>query len=163
AAVLRRVGRSVLHQVAQHVVQLGRVGANGRETGGYPDGDVLPTLVDGRLQVGQDAREQALDGRLGQFQRLLPRVEPRQAQQVLHQPFHAGGVPRDDLEEALRLVGAVGAVEQRLDVPTDGGERRAQLVRDVGDEVAPDAIRAPQVGDVVQHENGAATGGRTGR
>ena len=44
-------------------------------------------------------------------------------------------------------------VEQRLDVSAHGRERRAQLVRDVGHEVAANPIGAAQVGDVVQHEH----------
>ena len=56
-----------------------------------------------------------------------------------------------------RADGGVGAaVEQRLDVAAHRGERRPQLVRDVGDEVAADAIGAAQIGDVVQHDDGAA-------
>ena len=50
-------------------------------------------------------------------------------------------------------------VEQRLDVAANRGERRAQLVRHVGDEVAPDLIGPAQVGDVVQHEHSAAAAG----
>ena len=47
-------------------------------------------------------------------------------------------------------------VEQRFDVAANRRERRAQLVRDVGDEVAAHLVGVPQVGDVVQHENRAA-------
>ena len=53
--------------------------------------------------------------------------------------------------------------EQRLGVALDGRERRAQLVRDVGDEVAPDHLQPTQLGDVVQHEHeaeGVAVGSR---
>ena len=46
-------------------------------------------------------------------------------------------------------------VLQRLDVALDGRERRAQLVRDVGHEVAAHAIGVAQVRDVVQHEHRA--------
>ena len=53
-------------------------------------------------------------------------------------------------------LGSAGRVEQRFDVAADRGQRRPQLVRDVGDEIAADLIGAPQVGDVVQHEHGAA-------
>ena len=72
---------------------------------------------------------------------------------------------RDDVEEPPALLGARVALRQRFDVAADGGQRRAQLVRDVGDEVAPDLIGAPQVGDVVQHEDGAvrAAAGRRRR
>ena len=54
-------------------------------------------------------------------------------------------------------------VEQRLDVAADRRQRRAQLVRDVGDEVAPDLIGAPQIGDVVQHQHRAAAAARRHR
>ena len=93
------------------------------------------------------------------LERLLAGVEPRQAQQVAHQPLHPQRVAADDLEErAARPAASVPCrpVEQRLDVAADGGQRRAQLVRDVGDEVAADPIGAAQVGDVVQDEHGAA-------
>ena len=83
---------------------------------------------------------------------LLAGVEPRQPQQVAHQPLHPQRVARDDLEEAPRLRRVGAAVEQRLDVAAHRGQRRAQLVRDVGDEVAADAIGAAQIGDVVQHD-----------
>ena len=46
-------------------------------------------------------------------------------------------------------------VRQRLDVAANRRQRRAQLVRDVGDEVAADLIGAPQIGDVVEHEDHA--------
>ena len=98
------------------------------------------------------------------LERLLAGVEPRQAQQVAHQPLHAQRVAADDLEEPARLRRLVGldrAVEQRLDVAAHGGERRAQLVRDVGDEVAADAIGAAQVGDVVQDQHGPARAAAT--
>ena len=61
----------------------------------------------------------------------------------------------DDLEEPARVLVRSRRLEQRLDVAADGRQRRAQLVRDVGDEVAADLVGPPQVGDVVQHEHGA--------
>ena len=60
-------------------------------------------------------------------------------------------IPRNRLRSVL--VGV--AVGERLDVAADRGQRRAQLVRDVGDEVAADLIGAPQLGDVVQHQDDA--------
>ena len=44
------------------------------------------------------------------------------------------------------------AVPQRLHQRLDRGERRAQLVRDVGDEVAPRRLQPSQLGQVVQHQ-----------
>ena len=73
---------------------------------------------------------------------------------------------RDD-QKPPALFGVAVAFGQRLDVAADRRERRPQLVRDVGDEIAADLIGAPQVGDVVQdHDDAvggvAAGGGRAG-
>ena len=64
----------------------------------------------------------------------------------------------NDLEEPLSRLGVFGLVDQRFGVALDRGQRRAQLVRDVGDEIAADLIRLAQVGDVVHHEHRAAAG-----
>ena len=62
----------------------------------------------------------------------------------------------DALAEAQRRVTIVeSAVAERLGVALDRRERRAQLVRDVGDEVAPHAIQLLGLGDVAHHDDGA--------
>ena len=62
----------------------------------------------------------------------------------------------DDGQEAPgRLPVVARSTEERLGVALDGGERRAQLVRDVGHEIAPDDLEPPELGDVVQHEHEA--------
>ena len=59
--------------------------------------------LDLRRQVGEHRVEGVAQAAPGALERLLPRVEPRQPQQVLHEPLHARGVAADDLEEAARL------------------------------------------------------------
>ena len=59
-----------------------------------------------------------------------------------------------------RSSGCDGLVAERLDVAADGGERRPQFVRHVGDEVAAHLVGATQVGDVVQDEHRAAAARR---
>ena len=61
---------------------------------------------------------------------------------------------RDTISEESAALLGVG-IGQRLDVAADRGQRRAKLVRHVGDEVAPDLIGAAQVRDVVQHDDRA--------
>ena len=73
------------------------------------------------------------------------------------------GVPRDDLEEPRGLGLVRGTVEQGLDIAANRGQGRAEFVRDVGHEVAPDAVCSPQIRDVVEHEHGPATAGRDRR
>ncbi len=50
----------------------------------------------------------------------------------------------------------IGIFDQRFDVALDGGERRAQLVADVGDELAAGFLRGLDAGDVVEHDERAA-------
>ena len=59
-----------------------------------------------------------------------------------------------------RLLRIRRLVEQRLDVAADRRQRRAQLVRDVGDEVTADLVGPPQIGDVVQDQHRAAAAAR---
>jgi hypothetical protein len=65
-------------------------------------------------------------------------------------------VPRDDLEEPPALLRV--RVGERFHVAANGGQRRAQLVRDVGNEIAPDPVGATKVRDVVQDDDRAAAG-----
>ena len=83
-------------------------------------------------------------------------VEAREPQQIAHQPFHPVGVPGDRLQERAVLSGIRDTVEKGLDVSADGCQGCAQFMRDVGDEVAADLVRAAQVRDVVEHQDGAA-------
>ena len=89
------------------------------------------------------------------LERFLAGVEPRESQQVADEPLHAHRVARDDLEEAPGFFRR-RLVEQGFDVAANRGERRAQLVRDVGDEITADLIGAATLGDVVEHEDRAA-------
>ena len=99
--------------------------------------DGLLLLRGDRLEVVGDAAQQALDIARHDLHGLLPGIEPRQPQQILHQPLHARRMPVNDVEKLLARLGVVGIVEQRFRVALDRGQRRAQFVRDVGDEIAP--------------------------
>ena len=116
-------------------------------------------MIRRRRHVGDNALDEAACLARDDFERFLPGVEPCEAQQILHQPLHPFGVPRDDFQEPPALVGARAAVGERFDVAANRRQRRAELVRDVGHEVAPDLIGAAQVGDVEQHEDHAVHAG----
>ena len=65
------------------------------------------------------------------------RLEAGEVEQVADQPLQAPGLGEHDLERRLLLVLAVDhAVRDRLHVPLDRRQRRAQLVRDAHQEVA---------------------------
>jgi hypothetical protein len=78
---------------------------------------------------------------------------------------YAQGVAHDDSEKPFAVFGAGVPFGQCLDIATDGGQRRPQFMRHVGDEITSDLIGAFEVGNVVQHEHGAvraAWGRRSG-
>ena len=72
-----------------------------------------------------------------------PALEPRQIEQVADDVLEAIGLVVDDTE----IAAARGVVErdighpQRLDITENRRERRRQLVRDVGQQLAPRAVR----------------------
>ena len=65
------------------------------------------------------------------------------------------------VEEPPRGLGVGRVAQQRLGVARDRRERRLELVRHVGDEVPADRLEPADLGEVVQHEHGAAGGQRT--
>ena len=156
-AALGRVVGGVVEKVAERVVQFCGIA---RHHGRIRIDALCDVSARARSQSAItsaiDRVEQRIERAGTRVERLLAGVQPREAQQIAHQPLHAERVAGDGLEEAT-AVGRVGhVVEERLDVAADGGQRRTQLMRDVGDEVTPDPIGPPQFGDVVQDEDGAA-------
>ncbi len=84
---------------------------------------------------------------------LVPaRLYSGQLQQVLDQRLKPVGVVLDRRHETTQRGRIVhGAVQQRLDIALDGGQRRPQFVGHVGHEVFPDLLESPQFGHVVEH------------
>ena len=56
-----------------------------------------------------------------------------------------------------RCSGSIGLFHQGFDVAADGCQRGAQLMRDIGHEIASHPIDPAQVADVVQHEHRPAS------
>ena len=74
-------------------------------------------------------------------------VEAREQQQIVDEQAHPLGLARDAGHRPLEILGARGgAAAEQLGVGAHGGERRAQLVRRVGDEAAQRAGRRPRSG-----------------
>ena len=77
--------------------------------------------------------------------------DPAQRQQVRHQPVHPPRLALHDAEEALARGGILARrAAQRLDEAQNRRQRRAQLVADVGDEIAPHLLGLAQMGDVAE-------------
>ena len=99
-------------------------------------------------------------GDRAQLQLLVAGLDPRQDQQVLGEPGHARGILADDLQKITQRLLRVHSVQQGLGISLDRGQRGAQFVRDVGDEIAARRLDAFRLGEVVQ--NGDQTAGGHG-
>jgi hypothetical protein len=141
---LRRVDERVAQQIAEYLAQLmgialhlGRLGgleldrAVGRGRAG-----VIDSVAGERRDVDVDVRD------VGQL------VEPGEHQQVLDEDTHARGLLLDAPHRLLRLRRAArGAHAEQLGVAADRGQRRAQLVRRVGDELAQAVLALLALGE----------------
>ena len=86
-----------------------------------------------------------------------------EGEQVFGETVHAAGVFENDGHELAGVIGQIHLVfEEGFDVAGDGGERGAQLVGDVGDEVAAGFLSALDFGDVMENGDGSAIGGGRG-
>src|SRR5688572_17255877 len=105
-----RVVHRVLDEIADDVVELRRIGGKGARLSGNVDGDSLALRLDRRREVRDDSGEDVADVALTGIERLLPRVEPRQPQQIRDEALHPGAVTADDFEKAPRAVGLIRLV-----------------------------------------------------
>ena len=137
-------------------------------------------IAQGRLQLGAHAQDRAglrreihlhrqplrrhASGLGGRRLQKLPDVDPfrrrrlrplqlRQRQKILHQPLHAHRLRMHLLQIARqgRWQGS-GRIQRRLHVAAHDGERRAQLVRDVGDEIAPHPLEPDRLGAILDEQ-----------
>src|SRR6266705_3192844 len=115
---------------------------------------LMRPLGERRPGLAGERRDVALGGR----GLPVPRLDPRQVEQLVHQALHAVRVVQDRAGEALRL--RIGLPPdfggERLRVPRDGREGRFQLVRYVGDEVPAHRLEPPHLGHVADDEQRAA-------
>ena len=127
-----RMGAHVREKVVDHLAETVMVARD--ERGGELDLDRAFRLERPRRlhRLGDDLVE---GDRLERERTAL--VEMGQQEQVIDEHAHPLGFTADPLHRALEVVGVVGgAAAEELGVGADGGERRAQLVRGVGDEAA---------------------------
>ncbi len=109
-----------------------------------------------------------IDDLVGRQMRL--HLDPAERQQIVDQPRHAAGLLGHDVEKAFLGFGVLaGGPLQGLDEADQRGERGAQLVARIGDEVLAHPVGALLLGEIAharQHQPGRvgrASGGREGR
>ncbi len=155
AAALRRVANGVVEQVGERAAHFG-LGPGDLRDAGVCRRDRVPTgRQPARLALDRPKQRRHRHPLIGG--RAWASFELRQGQQVGDQRRHAVGLLAHQRDDAL----AFGRVEveaaQRLEKAREHGQRRADLVRDVGDEVAPHRLGSLALGQVLrQHEPGVA-------
>ncbi len=128
-----RVDEGVAEQVGEDLAQLQGVAADGRGTV-CVQSDLAPGSA-GAGVLHRVARERGDVDRLAVSLRLL--VEPREREQVLHQHAHPCGLFLDPAHRPRVARGVARCAHpEQLGVAADRGERRAQLVGGVGEELA---------------------------
>ena len=131
------------------------IGPHGELVG---DGDLDRDVALCRLGLDRAQRllDDGSDRHAAELEAVLAGVEPRQVEQVGEDAGEPLGVAVQAVDQPAgnrRVV--LGAGHQRLGVGADHGDRRAQLVRDVGDEVAPHGLEPAHRGDVLEQQHAA--------
>ena len=98
--------------------------------------------------------QREIDGRGGPQMHVL--LDARQRQQIVDEARHPLRLLAHDAEEFVARVTASSRAGpcKRLDKTEQRGERRAQLVAGVGDEVDAHALDAPRFGQIAQAHDG---------
>ena len=126
---------SVVDEVEDHLVHALGVGLDRREIVGHVAAHVDVAIGARHLDLRHHLRHQRAERDLLAAQRHLARLELREIEQLLHEAAESLGLRQHHLEDlGVRLL---DAVEQVLQVRPDRGDRRLELVGDVGDQVAP--------------------------
>ncbi len=134
AAPVRGEPDRVVDEVEQDLVHALAVGREGREIERdvVADLDAAPRHRD--VDLGDQVVHQRLERQLLDPERDLAGLEPRELQQLIHEPSEPLDLGQHHAER--RGVGFLHAVEEVLQVRADRRDRRLELVGDVGHEVA---------------------------
>uniref|UniRef100_A0A0N4ZCW0 LigA n=1 Tax=Parastrongyloides trichosuri TaxID=131310 RepID=A0A0N4ZCW0_PARTI len=151
AGVFQRIVDQVLHHLGDLVPVAGHGGAAVRQF-----------RLDRHLALARDdadridhvsRRPRQIDP--AQRRDVLVQLDPAQRQQVGDQTPHPVGLHRHDVEEFVARLGVVlGVALQRLDEAGQRGQRRAQFMAGVGQEVDAHLLHAPHVRLVAQRQQG---------
>ena len=149
-AAARRVADRVAHQVAERARDL-VAAADDRRRVADVERDLVLALGQ-RLRVGGQLEQQRHDREALLGERIVLALERGQREEIDDQPLHVPRLLLHELQEAASLPLVELHVLHRLDEAADHRERRLELVRDVGDEVAAHARERLELRDVARHQ-----------
>src|SRR5258707_1134739 len=153
-------GRSVLHRVVQQILQnfgeTAAVSGNIRQRLLQIHGDTQIFFGGGAVSGFDAALDKLRNAQTAYFQLQLVSIHFGEHEQIVGEPRETPRVLKNDLEKAHAILRVVdGAREKRFRKTLDGGKRRAQFMRNTGDEIAAHALEFAKFGDVVQHQHSA--------
>ena len=133
------------------------VGAHEREAVGDVGAQADLLLLCALAEQTDDVTHDVVEVLVLDVQTELARLDARQIEQILHELLEALRVALDDVEEVRRGLGvALHREAERLRRGAHGRHRRAELVRDVRDEILPQRLEAADVGHVDEDREQAA-------
>jgi len=149
----RRVAHGIAGEIGKRAVQLLATAEQGSATLGR-ESNLVPA-------GGQELRFTAhLTHELERIHRHIvlcrsTRFERRQGEQLFDQALHARGLLAREGEEVndVRVRKVFQPVDQGLEKTADHGQRRAQLMRDVGHEVAPHGFEPFDLRDIARQHH----------
>jgi hypothetical protein len=137
----RTVPRCVVEHVGDELVEPSRVALDGEI--GRVDANVVRHVAAGDAGLADRVVEQPAHVHPLACERCLARVDPGEVEQVPDQTSHPLALVERGAER--HRVGLGNAVGEVLEEGVEGGQRRAQLVADVGDELASLAVDGGQL------------------
>ena len=131
------IGQQIVQDLAQAVLVADDFDRSGRRELHGPIGSDR-----GGGPYGLGGQPDQLDGR---HLHRHPLVKASQRKEIADQPVHAGGLGADARHNARQVIGTLGSASlEQLGVGRYGGDRRAELVGGVGDELAQVLLVLPQ-------------------
>ena len=97
--------------------------------------EINTALLADRAEGGADGPDERDDVKIGVFQTLAGFIQRVQGQHALRQISQAVGLPDDDIHILFLLFGRDHAVLHGLQIAADGGEGRAEIVGNIGNEL----------------------------
>ncbi len=128
------VADCVIHQIADQLTEPARVAADPRGVAPVAAEPNACICRAGLVQV-ENIGDGGVHLHVRLFQRKLPRLRAGQQQQILRDPGEAIELIQKAFDNALQLGGGALAAQGHLGLAAQGGERRAQLVRGVGEKL----------------------------
>ena len=145
------VFQRVLDQILEHAKQLVAVAGHDQRARRARQLDLDAAVAGERLQTVGDLADDGDQIDLLVRPQMRVELDAREREQVVDEAGHAGCLRLHDAQKAFARRGIIARRPlQRLDEAGERGERRAQLMARIGDEIGAHLLDAPQRREIVE-------------